>query len=292
MLVTIFCHIDDFYKEFEKELEKRLLRCPPGKKKRLRKKKLSPVEVMAIIVYFPYSGYKTFKTYYKKHVCVHLKDAFNELPSYNRFIELKQEVIFPLMLLAKLLTRDKCTGKSFVDSTALKVCHIRRSSSHKTFRGIARKGKTSVEWFFGLKVHLVINEYGEVINFDLTAGNVADNNHAVVEKLTEGVHGKLIGDKGYMSKELSKKLQRKNVKLITKVRKNMKPIGLSAYDQWLIGKRGLIESVIGVLKTQFSIEHSRHRSLKSFFAGVFSSLIAYAFYPNKPTIDEKFVIFA
>jgi len=285
MIVTIFCHVDDFCKKFKKILLDNDANLP--KTKRGRKRKMSLSEVITIAIYFHYSGYKNFKSYYLNCVQKELKSCFRELVSYNRFLELMQETAIPTALFCKLLNSNKCTGISFVDSFSLPVCHIKRQYSNKVFKGLAKKGKTSMGWFFGLKVHFLINHHGEVVNFCITSGNIHDCNEKVMNKLTKTVFGKLFGDKGYLSKKMFEKLWSKGIQMVTKLRKNMTNKLMHLEDKILLKKRGVIESVIGILKNTFSIQHTRHRSAKNFLVNLCSAFIAYAFKPEKPSICLK-----
>lgn len=280
LLTEIFYHTDEFCKQFEKDIQKILL----PNRKRNRKGSLTLSEIMTINTYFHHSGYKNFKFYYCKYVRVHLKKAFPSLVSYNRFVELQQQTALPLALLAKLMGKGKCSGVSFMDSFCLKVCHIRRVYSHKTFRGLATKGKTSVGWFYGFKVHLVISHTGEIIDFHITPGNVADNNLNVVTKITKRLFGRLFADKGYISRLLFASLYSRGITLFTRLRKNMKQKVMHVYDKFLLQKRGVIESVNAILKEDLCIEHTRHRSPINFLGNIFSAIVAYAFRPKKPKI--------
>lgn len=280
LLTEIYYHTDEFCKQFETDIQKKLL----PNRKRYRKGALSLSEIMTILIYFHHSGYKTFKLYYCKHVCVFLKKAFPSLVSYNRFVELQQQATLPLALFAKLTGKGKCSGISYMDSFPLKVCHIRRVYSHKTFKGLATKGKTSVGWFFGFKVHLVISHIGEIIDFHITPGNVADNNPDVVHKITNDLFGKLFADRGYISRILFEDLFTRGVTLFTRLRKNMKQKIMHIYDKFLLQKRGVIESVNAILKENLCIEHTRHRSPINFIGNICSSIVAYAFRSKKPKI--------
>jgi Transposase DDE domain len=279
MLVEIFCEIDDFCKQIEKNNEIKLL---GNRQDRGRKRSLVASEIMTIVVYYHYSGFKCFKHYYQTMIQGFIRDAFSATVSYNRFIELKQKLIIPLWLFIKLHSMDKCNGISIIDSFALKACHTRRESSHRLFKYIAKKGKTSVGWFFGFKLHIVINSRGEIINFHLTTGNVSDNDSSVLEALSKNVFGKLIGDKGYIG--AFEQLYKKGIQLIHRLRKNMKNKLMDLFDKQLLAKRGVVESVIGILKESFNIEHSRHRSKLAFLVHIFSALAAYALRPKKPII--------
>jgi len=285
LLTTIFCETDDFCKNFQKQFKVNLL--SNGDSRRNRSFSMTLSEIMAIIIFFPYSGYKTFKDYYEKHVMVNMKADFPGLVSYTRFLELKQKCFFALLIFATSRC-GKCTGISFIDSFSLEVCHIKREHSNKVFQNFAKKGMTSMGWFFGFKLHLMINHLGEIIGFFITPGNVADNNENVLMKLTKKVFGKLFGDKGYLiNSELFEKLYNNGVQLITKLRKNMKNKLMLMKDKILLGMRRLIETVGGLLKEQLSLEHTRHRSKIGFFVHIFSVILAYSFREHKPSIGAK-----
>ena len=174
------------------------------------------------------------------------------------------------------------TGIGFIDSTSLKVCHNRRIFSHRVFKDIARRGKTSVDWFFGFKLHLAINDRGELLNIALTTGNVDDRKP--VQELLKEQSGKFYGDKGYISKALAAELRTCGVVLITKFKKKMNNQLVEWSDKQLLRKRAIIESVIGQLKHICQIEHSRHRSPTNFVANLFAGLIAYCHFSKKPSI--------
>lgn len=283
-LTTIFYHIDEFCKLFEKEFNGRLL--SNGNGHRVRKISLSLSEIMTILSYYHQSGYKTFKDYYTKNA--ELKSAFPGMPSYNRFIELQQKAVMPLAIFAKLRAVGKCDGISFVDSFPLRVSHPKRIYSHKTFRGIAARGKTSTGWFYGFKVHVVINGNGEIINFEITPGNVADNNAIMFEKLTKKIYGKLYGDKGYIFNPiLFRQFYERGLHIITKIKANMKNKLMHAQDKFFLRKRGVVESVGAILKEDLNIEHYRYRNPITLFLNVCSAIIAYAFRKKKPSIYKN-----
>ncbi|MBE8416775.1 IS982 family transposase, partial [Leptospira borgpetersenii] len=111
---------------------------------------------------------------------------------------------------------EKCSGISFIDSTILKVCDNRRIHSHKVFKDIAQRGKSSTGWFYGFKLHLIINDQGELLSFMVTPGNVDDRNLKVIFPLSKNIYGKLFGDRGYISQSLFESLYEKGIQLITK----------------------------------------------------------------------------
>jgi len=279
-LTHMFCDIDDFCKQFEPIFERNLLNTKA--RKRRRETRLSLSEIMTIIVHFHRSGYRTFKDYYTKHVQIYLKGAFPKLVSYNRFVELMPRAIVPLCCFLNT-RKGTCTGISFVDSTSLVVCHNRRIHQHKVFDGWAKRGKTSTGWFFGFKLHLIVNDQGELLSFQLTPGNVDDREP--LRHLVRWLFGKLFGDKGYISHELFEELIEQGVELITKLRKNMKNKLIPLFDKLMLRKRALIETINDQLKNISQIEHSRHRSYTGFMANLLAGLIAYTYQPKKPSLN-------
>src|SRR5438067_616275 len=281
-ILPTFCDIDDFCLLFEPLWRTRLLAAVPRQRQRATILYLS--EVMTIIVLFHSSGYRNFKTFYTQHVLQHLAGAFPRLVSYNRFVELMPSALVPLC--GYLQTRKgACSGISFIDSTSLKVCHNRRIHSHKVFAGCARRGKTSVDWFFGFKLHLVVNDCVELLSLRLTLGNVDDRRP--VPELVKGLFGKLFGDKGYISQTLFETLYDEQVQMVTKLKTKMKNRLMLMFDKIMLRKRAIIESVMDQLKNISQIEHSRHRSVANFFVNLVGGLVAYTHREKKPSLKIR-----
>ncbi len=281
-LVAMFCDIDDFCKTFEPLYQQRLL--ASASRCRRRPTALTLSEIMTIIVTFHASHYRDFKAYYVHHVSTYLRPYFPQLVSYNRFVELMPRALVPLS--AYLKTRyGTGTGIAFIDSTPLAVCHNRRIPSHKVFAGVAQRGKTSMGWFYGFKLHVIINDEGDLLACRLTAGNVDDRDPVCL--LSRGLGGQLFGDKGYISQSLHDELLRHGLELLTGIRKNMKNRILRLWDKLMLRQRSLIETVNDQLKNISQIEHTRHRSLSGFLVNVVAGLIAYTYHPTKPSLGLK-----
>jgi hypothetical protein len=240
--------------------------------------------VMTVILLFHLSGYRYFKGYYQRHVCIHMRGYFPAAASYNRFVELMSRALMPLLLYTQGFRRGRRTGISFIDSTPLKVCHNRRIYSRKAFKAYAERGKSSAGWFYGFKLHPVINERGEICSFCLTAGNVDDRNLNVIDRLCRELSGKLFGDRGYIPQVLFERLYRQGLQLVTRLRKNMKNKLTDMGDKILLRKRAVIESVNDILKNICRVEHSRHRSVVNFMVNLLAALLAYSFRTHKPSI--------
>ena len=287
-ILTVFCQIDDFCLEFEPRFNQMLI--GDGTRQRDKPRAMSLSEVMTILVLFHVSGFRNLKTFYTGFVCCYLRREFPHLSSYSRFVERERDALIPLW--CYLQTRHgNCTGISFIDSTALKVCQNLRIPRHKVFQGSAGRGQNSVGWFYGFKLHLMINDRGELLASYLTAGNVDDRQPVTkMVKQVRNLFGKLFGDKGYISKALTECLNLEGVQLVTGIKKNMKNKLVNFQDKLLLRKRALIETVNDQLKNISNIEHSRHRSLWNFLGNVAAGLIAYSFQAKKPSLklDELF----
>jgi hypothetical protein len=283
-ILPLFCEIDDFLKVFEKLYQPKAL--PSEKRIRRRATRLSQSEVMTILVLYHASGDKNLKAFYLAEIVRHHQAEFPDLCSYERFVQLQSRCVMPLFfyLLAK---RGQCTGIWFIDATSLKVCHNLRIPSHRVFKGSAARDKSSTGWYYGFKLHLAINERGEILGFYLTAANVDER--ATTDWITQGVTGKLIGDKGYISSSLFETLMSRGLRLITKLRRrNMKNRLLAIEDKMLLRKRALIETVNDQLKNISNIEHTRDRSLWNFLGNLAAGLIAYSWKEKKPSLNLNF----
>ena len=196
-MLRLFYDCDEFCRKFLPHLHASHI--TEGTGPRPGDSRLSVSEVMTILILFQTSGFRTLKTFYLQQVCQHLTRAFPHLGSYSRFVEWEAQALLPLA--AFLPTRlGRCTGLSFIDSTPLKVCHNLRIKSHKVFKDIAQRGVSSTGWFYGFKVHLVINDCGELWAVKFTAGNVDDRKPVPI--LARRLWGKLFGDRGYLSSAL------------------------------------------------------------------------------------------
>jgi transposase len=277
-LTELYCHVDDFWQAFEPYWREQQL---SDGKQREREGELHPSEVMTILIHFHQARYRDFKTYYTQFVEQFLRREFPKLVSYNRFIQLIPEFVVPLSAYLHGCF-GRCTGISFIDSTALAVCDNRRIRQHRVFAPTAARGKTSMGWFYGFKLHTIVNERGELLACRLTAGNVDDRQP--VTDLTERVFGKLIGDKGYLSQALFEQLWAQGIQLITKLRSNMKNRLMDLTDKLLLRKRAIVETIYDQLKNISQIEHTRHRSFRNFAVHLLCGLIAYCHQPKKPSL--------
>ena len=275
-LLKLFCSVDDFCQKFKPQWHKTLL----PNTFRGPKCSLSLSEIITIMILFHQSNFRTFKYFYFNLQNYYQKE-FPNLLSYSRFVCIKKRIFVPLF--AYLLSRQgKVTGISFIDATSIAICKNKRINRNKVFKGLAKRGKTTTGWFFGFKLHLIVNDKGEILSFLLTPGNVSDI--APVKELSKGIFGKLYGDKGYISKKLFEELYKKGLQLFTTLRSNMKNKFIPLIDKIFLRKRSIIETINDQLKNISQIEHSRHRSIANFFINLLSGLVAYTHQEKKPSI--------
>jgi hypothetical protein len=281
-ITEIFCLVDEFCKEYDELVNKHLLGNPSK-----RPSIMSKSEVITITILFQLSGFRTFKHFYTSYVQKHMKEVFPKTVSYNRFTELMQQNLMPMTLFLKTCCLGDCTGISFIDSTPIRVCKPKRIQNNKVFKGIATTGKSTMGWFHGFKLHIVINDKGEILNFTITQANVDDRTPLKKKSFLDKIYRKLFADKGYVGKELMQMLFVDGVHLITHIKNNMKNSLMTISDKIYLRKRSIIETVNDELKNICQIEHSRHRSFGNFLSNLIAGLIAYSFLPKKPSIKYQ-----
>ena len=283
-VTQIFCDADDFCQGFIPNWENTRLESEEKIRTRTRTRSVCESEIITLVVCYHLSGYRTFKWFYLKHAQKYLSHYFPSLPSYNRFIELMADVLIPIA--AFMQSRcGKGKGIAFVDSTPLCVCKNIRIPRHKTFKDVAGRAKSSTGWFYGFKLHLMVDDCGEVLSFSITRGNIDDR--VPVPKMAKNFIGKLFGDKGYISKKLTELLALDTIELITTLKKNMKPKVIALFDKILLRKRSIIETINDQLKNISQIEHSRHRSLTNCMINVVAGLLAYSYQEKRPSLNIR-----
>ena len=273
-----FCCLDDFCKTYE-DWEQAGRIGVDGT--RQRDHMLSLSERLLIMTMFHNSAYKDFKHYYEHGIKHEYAELFGQTPCYARFVALMKHLLVPFAILLHSLKGEE-TGVYFTDSSKLAVCHNRRITRNRVFKNLAKRGRTTMGWFFGFKLHIVINHKCEIMAIKITGGNVDDRKP--LEKMVGALRGKLFADKGYIGKELFTKLWRGGLHLITGIRKTMKNYLMPWFDKVVLRKRFIIETVFDKLKSAMSLEHSRHRSPVNAFVHILSCLVAYCFSSNKPKI--------
>lgn len=281
IIIKNYVSVDNFLKIYNKSLS-----YLESARKPTRQSRLTESEIITIRIGYFNSGYHTFKDYYNFEILECMKSYFPDAVSYNRFIELEDKVIDKMNAYLQYLTYKNGTMYNYIDSTKLSVCHNKRIPNHKVFQDIASRGKSTMGWFYGFKLHFIINEKGDLVDILLTSGNVHDTQAASLMNVP--LQGFLFGDKGYLSKKNEKRYKELGVEYVTYKRSNMKDKRNEFYKYINLKKRSVIESSINILKNKFFIEHTRHRSLNGFKKHVLGGLIAYQLKNNKPKVNLEF----
>ena len=273
-LKAIMEELRKFYKVYLPFKERHILGVRGGKRR--REAKMPAIQIMAIMILGQLLG-KNFCEFYRDRVNELRKKRF-KIVSYSWFLRLRERVVFDLLFFLKYksTTKGDCF---FIDSTPIKVCKNQRISRHKTFKGLAARGHHSMGWFFGFKLHLIVNNRGELVKFRVTQGNVSDVQGL---EMAENLQGLLVGDMGYISEKWECYLKKRNLKLITKTRKNMKPKLYSPKEAYFLKKRSLIETIFGQLKN-YGLQNTGIRSVWGWILNVLSTLVTFVSKPSKPS---------
>jgi transposase len=237
---------------------------------------------MTLAVLFHQLRYRQFKSFYLLYALWFLRSEFPGLASYHCCLESMPRFAVPLSGLFEPL-KGRCTGIIILDSSLLEVCGDLRISWHRVFARVAARGKSSTGWFYGLKLHVAVNHRGELLSIKVTPGNVDDRKPDAF--LCREVFGRVYADKGYVAQWLVNSLRARQMNFITKVRKNMKPVQHTSFDQAILKRRFLIKTVFDELKNLCHVEHTRHRPQANFIVNLMSGIVAYCLMPNKPRLS-------
>lgn len=280
---NLYCNVDDFCKGFEPWYKNQLV-CDSGTKSRIRKSQLKLSEILTILLSYHESGMSCFKYYYL-NLNQSGKDLFPGLVHYSRFCRLAKRS-FPALVCMLKSMMGEASEYLFIDSTPVTVCHNLREKRHRTFKGLAAKGRTSTGFFFGFKLHMIFNTNGQIVRLVITKGNVDDR--TPVRGMMKGIKAKLIGDKGYLSQSLFDDLFKNGSTLITKLKRNMKNKLMPLQDKLMLLKRSFVESIFSSIKACCSFVHHRHRSVLGGFSHIISGLISYQIRDDKPSLSFLF----
>lgn len=277
-LIEIFVQQDDFCQELDRWMSTQ------GEYRPIYHGRMAMSEMMTILTFYHHSGYKCFQYYYEEMIRFDIASYFPKAVSYKHFLSLIPRCLNHLFLFRQWQCSQALVGDAYyIDSKKLPVCHNRRIHNHRVFKNVAERGKSSTGWFYGFKIHLVINNLGQIAAFELSTGNLADNKPELLKSIFKNLKGNCYGDKGYIT-SIFEDLYQDGIRLISKIRSNMKNKLIHLSDRYYLFKRGVIESVNDILMTVFDIEHTRHRSPLNCFTHIMGALVAYGFLDQKPSV--------
>jgi hypothetical protein len=220
--VEIYFMADEFGRKFDEVSEGHLPAENNGKRHGKRRFTMSDSEVMTVMILFRPKQFRNPKALYTQYIQVHCREDFPQTVGYNRFVELRQKTVVKRALLLQLCCLGRCSGISYMDSTPLRVYHMKRKHGHGTFRRTATKGKNGTGRFFGFKPHIVINDRGEIFDSIITQAHADDRESLKNRIFHKKLFGKTVADRGYISQDLFERLFVDGIHPITRLKRNMK----------------------------------------------------------------------
>jgi len=271
-LAGVYTFVNDFLKFLDQNSIQVEGQIKPGVKAKITDSELISIGMLRCLL-----GMDCIKTFYSLGRNILIK-CFPGLPNYEGLIKgLNRTVRTQIMVLQILLMMSKksCQSSIFLaDATPYPVCHNKRIFTHKVFNGLAKRGKSSMGWFYGFKIHLVTDKFGKLLALKITAGQVNERNP--LPHLLNALKGTVIADAAYLSKDLVEDLWGKSIHLFTGVRNNMKKLMTKAQHQKL-KSRQRIEVTFGILKQRLALVSSLPRSVMGGFSRICCSFLAYIF---------------
>lgn len=266
-VISLFCIIDD--------LLKLLFPLNHISNKRGRKNKLVCAEVLTLGILFISSNCDSFSQFLR---CTYFDEIFN-LNEYSRLLRKVKdniEVLILLMVVICHFNRQNCHWLKFIDSIPVKVVSNKRIFTY-TSSNKAGRGKSSIGWFYGFKVHLIVDYYGNILNFRITSGNTSDIDKDVINQLLKEIEGVVVGDKAYQSKELFKKLNELKIYWLTGIKKSVKNINAIVFEGYhqLKKLRQGIETINGQIKYRQGMETSTPRSTRGYMYRYLYAIFSY-----------------
>ena len=282
-IIALFCCLDDCARLVE-DWERHHL--TPSDRQRRRAGTLSLGEMLSIMVLFHISAYKTFKPFRLYGLSQEYGDCFGELPSYSRFVSLKPRLLLPfdLFTCCCIISVGRGPASTLPTVPKLAVCHNAHIRRNRVFQGMAKRGRTTMGWFFGFKLHLRIHHKGQIMAFRITDGSRDDRK--LLEDMTAALQGKIFADQGHVSKSLLERLWQRGLHLVTSIRRNMKNDLIPMLDKGLVHKRFIIETLFDKVKSSMGLAHTRHRSPSNPLLHILSSLTAYTLTQPKVNIGN------
>jgi transposase len=275
ILIVIYTFVDDMQKAMLTSIRP-LLSHPDHFAPPLKKHNLSIAELATLAIFRFFTGHRNWKDFYRHITTYHAKD-FPTLPTYQNFIASVNSLSgFASILLHGFMhffrEHTPELAHKYADSTKLIVCEITRSLRHRVAKGYASKSKTHTGWFYGFRLHIVVNEWMEVLGLKITTAT--EDERRALATMWDGIIGMIIADAGYLGKDWVAKAAEAGKTLSTAVRTNMKKLMTKAQHQ-LLKERQKVEIVFSTLKLRFGLVNTLPRSVLGYFAHYLWALTAY-----------------
>lgn len=275
LLISIYCFVEDFHQTLLSSIRFSLTRPSQGRPP-LKTRNLSVTELVTLALFKQFTGHKNWKSFYRYIKTYHAQD-FPQLPEYHNFVGSMNALSpYAVVLLTAFCScfRRQTTKEhlKIADSTKLAVCNIKREFSHKVCKGLARKSKSTMGWFYGFKLHLVCNQLMQILECRILTATIDDR--VALEMMWHYIFGLIVADAGYLGKSRAEKARAQGKILFTTVKANMKKL-MTGGQHDLLKARQIIETVFSVLKLRLGIETNLPRSSLGYFAHYVWCLVAY-----------------
>lgn len=275
LLISIYCFVEDFHVVILRTIRFSVIRPSQGHPP-TKTRNLSLAELVTLVLFKQFTGHKTWKAFYRYIKTYHSQD-FPQLPEYQNFVGAMNALSPYAMIMTTAFCsffrkQTKTQELKIADSTKLAVCNIKREFSHKVCKGLARKSKSTMGWFYGFKLHIVCNQLMQILECTILTATVDDR--AALELIWAHIFGLIVADAGYLGKNRADKARAHGKILFTAVKANMKKL-MTDWQHDLLKARQIIETVFSVLKLRLGIETSLPRSPLGYFAHYAWCLAAY-----------------
>ena len=285
ILYHLFDKIDDIVKNMTTSFKKRFL--PNFKSKGGRPSGLCLASIITFGIFRFFIGIKDIK-HYHNYLLSHFSKDLGRIPNYPNFNRLiNRSLPWVIVLIQWLLhyqRKHSPTDLHFIDATSLKVCTNKRIFGHKVCAGFAQRGKSSMGYFFGFKLHMVCDAFGRLVSLMVTPGNIDDRKYVV--QLLKDLKGIVVADAGYLSKKLMLQLFEQGILFLSGVRKNMNKL-MTTTQHHLLKLRQRAEGVFSVMKHRFNLEASIARSVSGYFSRALFACLAYIFQPILEPVPQR-----
>lgn len=239
-----------------------------------KKTKLSLVMLAVLILFKFFVGHKSWKDYYRYLKSHHHGVTVGVLPAYKNFMACVHRMTRYAIVFLEVLRKVCKQGVTlqFADSSKLEVCRIKREFTHRVAKGCATKSRSTMGWYYGFKLHLVVSTDGQLLAWRITTATVDDRKGLAL--IWEELTGMIVADAGYLGSNWQEAAADLGLTLMAGAKKVMKKL-MSRWQHALLQARQRVESVFSVLKLRLGIETSLPRSVTGFFAHYVWCLLAY-----------------
>jgi transposase len=230
--------------------------------------------LVSLILFKFFVGHKSWKDYYRYLRSHHHGVTIGSLPTYKNFMGCVHKLVgYALVFLEAV--RKYCkqgVNLQFADASALPVCKIKREFTHKVAKGLASKSKGTMGWYYGFKLHLVVDKDGLILAWRITTATVDDRK--VLALVWHELTSMIVADAGYLGSNWQEAAADLHLILLTGIKKIMRKL-MIRWQHALLKARQIVETVFSVVKFRLGMDSTLPRSAMGYFAHYVWCLLAY-----------------